>query len=131
MFGNMYDEVVENMSVDEKIALKNKILNIIANEDLERLEVKLRPTSDSFVFRSNDPLLSSDTDENPCTCTPTFDTVPEEIILFDMFGNMYDEIVENMSMDEKIALKKKILNIAANEDLEGLVLKLRQNELDD
>ena len=96
--------------------------------------------SNSFVFRKHscnqsfrssrsqdNPLSSSDSEEDPCT--PTFDTTVEEMILFDMFGEMYDEIVENMSMDEKIVLKNKILNIA-DEDLEGLVLKLRSIDFD-
>ena len=38
----------------------------------------------------------------------SFDTTREEMILYEKFGQDYDEIVENMTREEKISLKQEI-----------------------
>jgi len=55
------------------------------------------------------PRLSYHTARSSSTdLSPMFDTTAEEMMLFEMFGESYDEQVEAMSVTEKIALKEML-----------------------
>jgi len=51
---------------------------------------------------------------------PCFDTTADEMILFEMFGDCYDEKVESMSTEEKRALHEEVEQRKARESLSAL-----------
>ena len=53
----------------------------------------------------------------------SFDTTREEMILYEKFGQDYDEIVEKMTREEKIAKKMKRKVQRKAKELEALVIK--------
>ena len=59
-------------------------------------------------------------DSNLSTCSDWFNTTREEMILYEKFGEDYDEIVEKMTKEEKIKLKDEV-NKASPKNVEELL----------
>merc|ERR1712038_1327184 len=59
-------------------------------------------------------------DSNLSTCSDWFNTTREEMILYEKFGEDYDEIVEKMTKKEKIKLKEEV-NKASPKNVEELL----------
>ena len=59
----------------------------------------------------------------------SFDTTREEMILYEMFGQDYDEIVEKMTREEKISLKQEISK-ATPKDANELLRAKEPTEVD-
>merc|ERR1719403_200680 len=57
---------------------------------------------------------------------PCFDTTADEMILFDMYGEDYDEIVDAMSMEEKRALQEEVEKRKAGESGDALQARMRR-----
>merc|ERR1719233_2592518 len=57
--------------------------------------------------------------------SPMFDTTTEEMMLFEMFGETYDEQVEAMSMEERVNLKK-MLQSRGGEEINLVAEKLHK-----
>jgi len=57
--------------------------------------------------------------------SPMFDTTAEEMMLFEMFGETYDEQVEAMSMEERVNLKK-MLQSRGDEEINQVAEKLHR-----
>ena len=57
--------------------------------------------------------------------SPTFDTTAEEMALFEMYGEDYDEIVAAMSHDERVELGAKIAG-RGDEELKEVAQKLKK-----
>merc|ERR1719237_542760 len=51
---------------------------------------------------------------------PCFDTTADEMILFEMFGDCYDEKVESMSTEEKRELQEELERMKARESVSAL-----------
>merc|ERR1719268_486372 len=56
---------------------------------------------------------------------PCFDTTADEMILFDMYGEDYDEKVDAMSMEEKRALQEEVEKRKAGESVDALKARMR------
>ena len=59
-------------------------------------------------------------DSNLSTCSDWFNTTREEMILYEKFGEDYDEIVEKMTKEEKVKLKEEV-NKASPKNVEELL----------
>ena len=68
--------------------------------------------NDLFRRRSKDEILTSANSEleggEEEECEPSFDTTVDEMLLYDIFGENYDENVEAMGLQEKVALKRML-----------------------
>ena len=68
--------------------------------------------NDLFPRRSKDEILTSANSElergEEEECEPSFDTTVDEMLLYDIFGENYDENVEAMGLQEKVALKRML-----------------------
>ena len=66
---------------------------------------------EQFWTRSStqiEPFLSAVDLEEETDCEPTFDTTVDEMLLYDMFGENYDEKVDAMGFEEKVVLQKTL-----------------------
>jgi len=74
------------------------------------------------------PRLSYHTARNSSVTTdlsPNFDTTADEMMLYEMFGESYDEKVEAMSVAEKVALKEMLAN-RGDEEINMVAQKLHK-----
>ena len=87
------------LSVDDEDQVENK------DKDKDR-------ENDLFPRRSKDEILTSANSElergEEEECEPSFDTTVDEMLLYDIFGENYDENVEAMGLQEKVALKRML-----------------------
>lgn len=51
---------------------------------------------------------TNDSVQNASTCSDWFNTTRDEMILYEKFGEDYDEVVNKMSHDEKLKLKQEV-----------------------
>merc|ERR1719312_1217078 len=65
------------------------------------------------------------TSSNVTDLSPMFDTTAEEMMLFEMYGETYDEQVEAMSKEERVNLKKQ-LQSRGDEEINMVVEKLHK-----
>jgi len=105
------------------ILVTSPTLNNIPNDDE-------RCSSPDFIPAS--PRLSTvslyhtaPTSTNTTDLSPMFDTTAEEMMLFEMFGETYDEQVEAMSMEERVNLKK-MLQSRGDEEINLVAEKLHK-----
>ena len=100
MFGEDYDEVVDAMSTEDKIQLKDKLLNknddeisLVANKLHRMIQIKnqdsIGSTVSPFSVASSTPSFS---------CTPSHLQAPEEALTIPMVPEV-TPIVNNMSKD--------------------------------
>ena len=76
------------------------------NEECKESEISMPPEQPS-PNADNDADADND-NSNISTCSDWFNTTRDEMILYEKFGEDYDIIVEKMTKEEKIKLKKEV-----------------------
>ena len=77
------------------------------NQECKESEIMMPPEQSS---------PNEDTDNsNLSTCSDWFNTTRDEMILYEKFGEEYDIIVEKMTKEEKIKLKKEVSEASPKE----------------
>jgi len=107
------EEFDENMEANEipQILLTRPSLSLPSNIS----SVEERSPSPDFLPASPDVSARSiyhtaPTSQNVTDLSPMFDTTAEEMMLFEMYGESYDEKVEALSKEEKLRLKDSLAN---------------------
>lgn len=107
------EEFDENMEVNEipQILLTRPSLSLPSNIS----SFEERSPSPDFLPASPDVSARSiyhtaPTSQNVTDLSPMFDTTAEEMMLFEMYGESYDEKVEALSKEEKLMLKDRLAN---------------------
>ena len=73
-------------------------INTFSPQTLDRLAAKEETLNE----------IQEEIDPNSSTCSEWFNTTKDEMVLYDKFGDDYDEVVNKMSHEEKLKLKKEV-----------------------
>ena len=113
------------LSADDEDQVEDKVVDQVEDKDEDKEEDKFEDKNedkdedkdkdrenDLFPRRSKDEMLTSANSEleggEEEECEPSFDTTVDEMLLYDIFGENYDENVEAMGLQEKVALKRML-----------------------
>lgn len=103
----------------EKLVAKQEQLEVTnARENLKK-----EWTAKDNSFAADDPqeLNEPDNDNNASTCSEWFNTTRDEMVLYEKFGEDYDEVVNKMTHEEKVRLKNELDGIDEKPEEESQV----------
>jgi len=105
---------VECRSVPPQILVTRPSLpNNVPVEDERSSSPEFLPASPDVSARSS--YYTAPSSHNATDLSPMFDTTAEEMMLFEMYGESYDDKVEAMSREQKIVLKERLANRGEDE----------------
>jgi len=101
-------EEMESNDIPHILLTRPSLPNNIADDDERSSSPEFLPASPDRSAAS--VYQTAPTSHNATDLSPMFDTTAEEMMLFEMYGENYDEMVEDMSKQQKLALKDKLAN---------------------
>jgi len=126
------EEMVVESSEDEKLKGGERVPNILVTSPTLNSIPSDEERCDSPDFIPASPRQSTvssyhtaPTSTNTTDLSPMFDTTAEEMMLFEMYGETYDEQAEAMSMEERVNLKK-MLQSRGEEEINLVAEKLHK-----
>merc|ERR1711971_1426668 len=93
-------ETIDRLVAKQESLMEEELENLPDNDNKEFAETVASPREKE---------TESEVDvQNSSTCSEWFNTTRDEMILFEKFGEDYDEVVNKMSHTEKLRLKKEV-----------------------
>jgi len=105
------------------ILVTSPIQGTVQNDEERCSSPEIIPASPRLSTASS--YHTAPTSSNVTDLSPMFDTTAEEMMLFEMYGETYDEQVEAMSKEERVDLKKK-LQSRGDEEINMVAEKLHK-----